>query len=177
MKNDKNDLEQELFHYALRLLAIRGRSKKELLELLITKARKFHLSYEQIVSVIDRLESLRYIDDRKFAETYVSFSVCVKKRGIERVIRELRERGLSDDDDDGIDHTRKYFQDCYAEDEIAFARHALGKRGNQYRLLPIDKCRKKVYGFLLRRGFSSHVISSLVDEWCKTPYNKRDKSS
>lgn len=174
MKNDKNDPEQELFHYALRLLAIRSRSKKELVKLLTTKAQKFHSSSDQIVFVINRLESLGYIDDKKFAEAYVSFSVCVKKRGIERIIRELRERGLSDDD---IDYARKYFQDCYGENEIDLARHALGKRGDQYRLLPIDLRRKNMYDFLSRRGFSSHCIASLVDEYCKTPYNKRNKSS
>lgn len=172
MKNDQNDPEQELFHYAVRLLAIRSRSKKELLEALTKKASQFYASSEQILSVIDRLESLGYIDDKKFAEAYISFSIRVKKRGIERIIRELREKGVSDDD---IDYARKYFQDRCDADEIDLARHALGKRGNQYRLLPVDQCKKKVHDFLLRRGFSSHGISSLVDEWCKTPYNKGTK--
>lgn len=57
------------------------------------------------------------------------------------------------------------------ESEIERAKTVLEKRVMRWQQLPVLHCKRKVYDFLMRRGFASTIAMRLVDEYCRKTYN------
>tara|TARA_S200000501_G_scaffold361943_1_gene390854 strand:- start:2642 stop:3289 length:648 start_codon:yes stop_codon:yes gene_type:complete len=79
---------------ALRLISYRKRSKKELKDRL--KVQKY--SMPNIAIVIKELEQKRYLDDKKFSETFILSRIKNKKLGPIALINDLKTHGISFED-------------------------------------------------------------------------------
>lgn len=79
-----------VFDQALSLLSHREHSKKELFTKLKTKGH----TEEEINAVIERLESINYLNDERFAEIFVR-SRLSKPLGASRIAQELIQKGIS----------------------------------------------------------------------------------
>ncbi len=89
----ENKKEKDIRSIALRKLAHRGRTKKELRDILL----KEEFSLGEIEPLIEELESLGYLNDAGYAMSYLEFSEG-KGWARARGIRELKKRGLSEAD-------------------------------------------------------------------------------
>ena len=139
--------------YAFKLLSYRGRSEKELKERLIKKG----ISKTVASSIVQDLKRLGLIDDRSLAETLKREALSRKLLSHQGAIKFLNHRGIPHeiitqilDNDEIID--------------IENARRLISKKiknlGN-HSSLPV---KKKLYGLLARRGYSSDTIRKVLKE-------------
>ena len=77
-----------LWDYAVRALAARAHSSGELRVKLERKAEK----RSDVDATLARLKEYRYLDDRKFAESFAAARLENRQFGKNRVLRDLRER-------------------------------------------------------------------------------------
>src|SRR5215475_5461906 len=83
--------EAGLWEYAVRTLASRAHSAGQLRVKLPHKAQK----PGDVDVVLARLKEYRYLDDRKFAESFAVSRLENQKLGKNRVLRDLRERRVA----------------------------------------------------------------------------------
>ncbi|NLJ89101.1 MAG: regulatory protein RecX [Epulopiscium sp.] len=137
---------------AFRFLAYRMRTKKELKDKLISKG--YH--EDTINSVIKLLESYKYIDDEAFAYAFVRDSIKLKFRGKNKLIYDLRTKGISQEIIDKIINNEDL-------NEIENIKILINKKIGEKKIVNLDyKEKDKLYKFLIRRGFSYEIIQKVL---------------
>jgi len=142
--------------YAFFLLKFRLRSENELAQRL--KLKK--IPEETIKEVVSFLKEKRFIDDNVFARAWIN-SRLKRPLGLRRIKQELRQKGV---DKEIIEAQTAKLED-YAEVEIV---SDLAK-GRLNRLKGIEQvsAKRRVYAFLLRRGFSPEVVIATLNQLCR----------
>lgn len=141
---------------ALRLLAVRPRSAAELVRRLRMKGYEPEVGEE----VVARLRELGMIDDAAFAGMVVRDRVRLRPQGSRRLANELRSRGV---DDETARTAIRETMEGEETDERELARRAAEK----WRPRPGEepaRARRRLHGFLARRGFDDDVIREILDE-------------
>jgi regulatory protein len=141
---------------ALRLLAVRPRAAVELSRRLRMKGYEPEVTDE----VIERLRELGMIDDAAFAGTLVRDRVRLRPSGARRLASELRARGV----DEGV--AREAIRDTL-EGEGTDERELALRAAEKWRTRPgeeRDRARRRLHGFLARRGFGGETIREVMDE-------------
>ncbi len=137
---------------AMHLLQKMDRTKCEL-------ERKLEESgYPKIVieRALSYIESFHYIDDRRYAEMYVQSQK--QKKGKARIKMELLRKGVS------AELITQVFEETQDEINTKETIRNLIEKKCSYDKKIDEKEKKKLYGFLLRRGFSSSDILSVFRE-------------
>jgi regulatory protein len=139
--------------FVFRLLKYRTRSYKELQERL--KAKKF--SPDVISQVIDYFDKLGLINDQVFALTWLN-SRLGKPLGLRRIFFELKQKGISNEI---IEEVQNKIKDNYNEYEVVqrLARDKIDK----LKCLDQNKAKRRIYNFLIRRGFSVDIINDVIN--------------
>ncbi|HET7477965.1 MAG TPA: regulatory protein RecX [Rubrobacteraceae bacterium] len=137
---------------ALNFLAYRSRSEKEV------RDRLFRYGYgaETVDGVLERLAELGYLDDEGFARTAAREKS--RKYGPRRVSADLMRGGVSGE------IARAAVEEAFAEhSEREMARELAARRYNKSERS--DAQARRVYGFLVRRGFSADVCAGIAREY------------
>jgi len=141
---------------ALRLLAVRARSEKELTD----RLRQAKYSVRIIEEVIAELKRLKLLNDSDFAVMFARNRVITKPTGEYMLKQELKAKGLSEED---IQHgLAAAFQE---KPEQQQALELAIKLKARHRQEEENKARKKVNDHLLRRGFSWDIVNDIMDKW------------
>ncbi len=135
-----------------RLLKFRLRSSKELQSKLSEK--KFSSSI--IKQTIQHFKDLQLINDHTFAQQWIS-SRLKKPFGVNRIRLELKDKGISPDI---IEEALKESTDMY--EELAIVTELARYRASKYKNDDPQKIKQRVYGYLLRRGFSTNSIIKAI---------------
>jgi regulatory protein len=137
---------------ALNALGYRARTKYELRERLLQAG----YAGETVGEVLARLEELGYLDDEGFARDLVHAEA--RKYGPRRIHRDLRRAGV----DEGV--ARRTVEEEFARRseyqtalQIARRRYNTGEDS--------DAQARRVYGFLMRRGYSAGVCAEVAREY------------
>jgi regulatory protein len=140
---------------ALEYISSRGRSSKEVFDKLI----ECEVSESTARSVIARFSDLGYIDDRRYAADYAQYRLKEKGHGPHRIMRDLRSRGI---DDDIIAQTMSDLNEVNSAQDSALqlAQKRWQRLANETD--PLKK-KKKVFDFLLRRGFDYDTTRQTID--------------
>jgi len=138
---------------ALRALALRPRSKKEISDLLD------RLDLERAVSegIISELTEAGFIDDRRFARDFVRAKAELKGWGPHRLDFRLRELGIARRIIEEV-LAERFTRETQQEMAWALARKKLGSSP------PDERAVKRVSDMLKRRGFDFEVINGVVFE-------------
>lgn len=141
--------------YLLRLLSRRIYSRYEILKKLKNKGYT-----ENIVSnLVLWLENKNYINDELFAEMWAQFRLQNKPIGSYKLNQELRLKGINQD------IIKKSINKAYDEiDELTLARNLIKDKIMSAEIKNIRIDPKKIYNFLLRRGFSIEISRSIYHE-------------
>jgi len=145
------------------------RGKKYLLMLL---SRRIYSRYEisgklknkgypekNIDELIFWLEDNNYINDELFAEMWAQFRLQNKPIGRYKLNQELRTKGIKQD------IIQKVIDKTYKEiDELTLAHNLIMEKivSSEIKKVRIDP--KKIYNFLLRRGFSTEISRKIYNE-------------
>ena len=140
---------------ALNLLGYRARSEAELRE----RLQRYGYIEETIEGVVLRLEELGYVDDAEFSREKAHEKA--RRYGPRRVSVELKKSGV------GEALAREAVEEEFAgRSEVEEARAAAARR---YNGRGSDAEARRVYGFLVRRGYSAEVCSQVAREFREPP--------
>ncbi len=139
---------------ALSFLAYRARSEKEVRD----RLRRYGYGGETVDGVVERLRELGYLDDEEFARELARQKA--QRYGPRRVSLELRRAGVEAGMAESL--TGEQFE---RRSELEEARSAAARRYNKG---GSDAEARRVYGFLMRRGYSAEVCAEVAREY-RTP--------
>lgn len=144
MTEDRPDTPAELRARALRLLARREHSRRELSRKLAAHAE----SGEALEQLLDALEAKKQLSDERFAAERTR--VLSRKYGAVRIRQDLKARGV----------TEAAVPELSAEDEKARARAILDRKYREPATTREERAKRM--RFLQSRGFSTEIIFSLL---------------
>jgi regulatory protein len=152
------DLYQKLLNASFRFVSYRPRSRHEVEAFLQKKLRKWKIEgWATLEKVAERLTELGYLDDLKFAQWWIEQRIAHRPKSFRVIKIELQQKGI---DQEVIATLLSQAQNL----EVTLARQAVKKKLRQWERLPRPMQKKKIYDFLLRRGFSGELIGRLIDE-------------
>lgn len=137
---------------ALNLLAHRGRSERELRQ----RLRQKGFTQAAIDATIRRVVDWGYLNDERFAASWVEQRSSSKPRSRRALAHELREKGV---DRELITHAI----DEADIDEAADAKRLAADKWRKERAQPLDKRRQRTAGYLARRGYSWQIAKQAID--------------
>jgi len=129
---------------ALKLLLYKARTEKELREKLCQE----DFPDTQVDDAITYCRSFGYLNDEKFAESYIASMKSRKSRNM--ILRELEDRGVA------YEEIIRAFEEIPFDEEQQLYHLVRKKAGEPH---PLDeKELRRLYGFLARKGFASSDI-------------------
>lgn len=143
--------EQEVaYQRGLNFISFRDRSENEIRKYLLDK----DTPPATIEHVVERLQRSGLLNDQRFAKRWVENRSEYRPRGRRALAYELRRKGISKE---AIDSAVALI------DEDALAYEAARKQSRKYRNLEWPEYRKKMVGFLARRGFNYEISASAAE--------------
>jgi len=144
---------------AYRYLTYRPRSRHELDEKLREKA----FSEDIITIVIDLCARLGYIDDTQFSRQWTLSRIRLRGFGRRRIEQELKNKGID------REIIQQVFADIFVDEtEIETAKLVAGKKINTMKCVDREARRRRLAGFLERKGFSFEIIRTVLRDFDKT---------
>ena len=138
---------------AYRYLTIRPRSRKELADKLQDKEFPGPI----IAAVLEHVTRLGYLDDGKFAAQWAASRVRSRGFGRRRIEQELRIKGISREIIKGT--LNSLFEEA---PEAETARRETEKKLRTLTRFEPEVRRRRLAGFLERKGFSSEIIRTIL---------------
>jgi regulatory protein len=146
---------QKARNNAYALLRSRPRSEFEVRQRLKLKG----YGSEIVETVVSDLRRAGEIDDAKFAHLWVESRMHQNPMGDIVLRRELQEKGVSDSI---IEATLAHKAAHYDEFKVAF--NIAEERFRQFAKLDKRKAMKRLYDFLIRRGFTFDTVQKIIGE-------------
>ena len=155
--------EPALFEYAVRALAGKMRTERELRRLMKRRATEGTVGERAMDAVIARLKQLNYLSDTRFAADYTRLRKENEKFGRRRVQQDLAAKGVASE------LVGAAVGAAYeGVDEAALAREYIARKRMKQPGGPREKQQKetaRVMGRLLRAGFSAGAIFKVLRDW------------
>lgn len=168
---------QTAYDSALRFLSYRPRSSREV----EMRLRKKSYTPEQIAGVVERLRNQGYVDDMEFARFWVGNRMTFSPRGPRLLRSELRQKGVPQDVVDAVLQEQSEAQ-AEAEEQaeevsavwgetsdeptpgtdLANALALARKKWRSYANLDPQTARRRLTGFLMRRGYDYETVSGVI---------------
>jgi len=152
---EKDKIKNQARNNAYALLRQRPRSEFEIRSRLKLKG----YAQEMIEGIVEDLRRTGNLDDRKFASLWVESRMHSNPVGDVVLRHELKEKGISDST---IEATLNDKAKNYDEYEVAF--NMAKERFEQLKKLDRKKALKRLYDFLLRRGFKYETVRRIVED-------------
>ncbi len=139
---------------AFRYLGFKAVTEREL----AGKLSKEEFTQEVIEKVMEVLKRYDYINDEKYALSYVRDRVNLKEHGKIRIVYELKQKGVAE----------PYINNAFAhieEEGYNPLQKALNALEKKCKTATLDlKEKRRLYGYLLRKGYTPDVINSALLE-------------
>jgi len=146
---------------AYRLLTYRPRSRAEI------EAKLHDKEFDDAIieTVLAGLERFGYVNDLQFARDWTRSRIRLQGFGRRRIGQELKNKGI------GRELIREVFAEVFSEEtEIETAKRVAGKKLNTMgsRSLDRETRRRRLAGFLERKGFSFEIIRDVLNQTDKS---------
>lgn len=141
-------------NYAFLLLKFRLRSEKEIYQ----RLKRKNFSEEIIKKALVFLKEKNFIDDALFAGAWIE-SRIKKPLGLRRLKEELRQKGV---DEKIIRRCLEEAGKNYPQQEIAA--NIARERFNKSKNIEPQKAKRRIFAYLLRRGFSYDVVMEALNQ-------------
>lgn len=157
---EAEDLAWKARQASLNLLSYRPRTARELQRRLQQK----EFPEELAAATVEDLRARGLVDDAAYAESFVRDRVRLRPRGKRRLIQELRAKGV---DPDIAATAIAEVLEVEETSEAELARAAAAKWSPRPGEDP-GSARRRLYGFLARRGFGSDAIREVMEDLPRT---------
>ena len=115
-------------------------------------------SADAIETSIAELIRSGHIRDQKYAENWIVRRQKSNPRGKTLLKHELVDKGIDKETAEQVVATVE------AEDETKVALQIAQKRAKQYKRLPTHVAKRRLHGFLARRGFGSDIVRQVLEQ-------------
>lgn len=149
-----DDQKNKILNIALYYLSFRSRSVFEVYSYL----RKKEYSEELVLSLIDKLKVLEYLDDKVFSRELLDYHIRINK-GPKVVIEKLKLKGI---EEEVINETMVLYDNSIIKDVI---KTIIEKNINKNIKEPIKKQKQKLYSKLIRDGFSGSIVFNMINQF------------
>ncbi|MES2093434.1 MAG: regulatory protein RecX [Actinomycetota bacterium] len=139
---------------SMRALTRRGMSRWELEKTLLSR----ELDEATVTAELDRLQGVGLVDDAALAETFVRTQHERKGLGRGAITAELRRRHVDQE------HIDAALEQVDEDDEQSRATELAVKRAGQLDSYDVETAKRRLHGFLSRKGYSSSVVRAAIDE-------------
>lgn len=141
--------------YVLKLLKFHSRTIFEVSDKLYRKG----YNKEIIENLIKDFQERKYLDDKAFAREWVSSKMSLKPEGRYLLRKELQKKGVC------ADIIEEVLADETSEsDEYEIARTVALNRKKVLGGIDKTKSKKRIYDYLLRRGFDFEMVYKVIKE-------------
>jgi len=153
LKIQNSELYHDVYSAAIRLLNYRLRTKREV----VSRLRQKNFPTDVIDRVVKKLDSLRMIDDLRFAEAFVAEKISSKPIGRRELERRLFEKGVSKE-------TALQTISALVDDskQLELALKAAQTKLRSLKKFASKRKREKLASFLAGRGFDWDTIKRTV---------------
>lgn len=142
------------FEQALRFLKYSDRTVHEMKD----KLRDKGFSEEVVNHTSEKLKKLGLLDDGKFAERWIRGKMCSRPIGKRLIQQHLRQKGVHPE------VIKEKLELIYNEfEESDGIKEIVRKQAVKYKSLDRNELRKKLFSFLLRRGFDYEECVSAIE--------------
>jgi regulatory protein len=154
MPNEPSDekLEQRAKNVLLFQLSRSMKTRYQLAKIL----EKREIPDEIANAVLDRFTEAQLIDDAAFARAFVNSRIAISGKSKSVIARELKQKGVSAEDAESA----LSVIDQESEDKTAYS--IAKKRYQQLSSLAPEVRKRRLMGFLMRRGFSGALASRIL---------------
>ena len=149
-----DDPRQTAKEVAYRYLGYRARSVAEVRD----KLQEKDFAAEVVAETLAHLQQQKLLDDREFARRWVEARLQ-RAYGPRKLAQELRHKGVAAE---VIDEVLAEYAAAFDSSERAVA--LLSKQAWRYRGLPPDKAKRRMLGFLARRGCEAEMARKVVEQ-------------
>ncbi|HEV2339541.1 MAG TPA: regulatory protein RecX [Patescibacteria group bacterium] len=139
---------------ALRYLRFRLRSIAEIQTYLVKK----RIPQEEIEKTITQLLQQKFLDDKRFALSWVNARQHAKPKSMWLLKRELQQKGIAEDIMENV-----LTNPDEKIDDAANAKTLLERKKEQFNNFSREVLCRRAGGYLGRRGFSANVIKEAID--------------
>ncbi|MDD5731483.1 MAG: RecX family transcriptional regulator [Patescibacteria group bacterium] len=150
---ENEEVNAKAFNAAANFLKTRERSGKEIRDKLKTK----EYSENIIEKVLEKLERLDIVNDRRFAEMFVRDRMKLKPKGKKVLQLELAQKGINRDIVDEVLNEM-----LGGDNELELAKRVLEKIEKKYSGLEGNVRRDKIIKYLLSKGFSYNIVEKVL---------------
>lgn len=105
-----------------------------------------------IMAVLEKLKNYKYLDDKEYASNFHRSQVLSKGYGPLRIQYKLMEKGIS----------KEQYKKVETDENIDYYIIALSQAQKKLKGKNDIQSLKNVYGYLLRRGFPSDIVSRVI---------------
>lgn len=146
---------KKALHKTLLLLGKRSYTVKQIAQ----KLKQAGYSEEVIEAVTSYCLDMGYLNDQEYIEQWVSSHNRIKPIGRRRIIHELRLKGI----EPGL--VTAYLANSFSDEQECELATSLIKKKIGHNLEIDDKVFRKLYQFLLRRGFSHNIALKVLSNY------------
>lgn len=140
--------------YAVRLLTASKKSEREVSKRLTEKG----YSKETVGLVLNELKSQKILSDLKLVDETIQGAIHAKRYGRRRIFLELKKRGI------GSVQIEKALEDYPKDIERQTAQALAENRWEKLKKVERQKRKKRLYDFLLNRGFDFELAREIVNQ-------------
>ena len=115
-------------------------------------------SEEAVETVVTELIDSGHIRDRKYAENWIARRLKSNPRGKTLLKHELLDKGVD------RETAEQVVAQVETENEATLALQIAQRRMKQYQRLPVHVAKRRLHGFLARRGFGSEVVRQVLEQ-------------
>ena len=145
-----SEIESKLQHYC----SYQERCHKEVFE----KLKTFNIKYHEINQIISNLISDNYLNESRFAQSFVRGKFNIKNWGKIRITNELKKRNISSY------NIKLGLKELDEQDYLNKFEAIFKKKMSSLKGLSIQTKKKKIVSYLLYRGWENHLIFTKINE-------------
>ncbi len=154
-----DEQEKQAWIVSLRLLAAAPKSVKTLRDKLMEKG----FPEELVEKTLKGLETKGFLSDRAFAQNIVTRFTQGQPSGSRRISFELKRKGVT------AKVREEVLEGLNPEEETERARELAQAKWERFAKLDPQKRKRRVYDFLLRRGFDFQLVRDVVEQLERNP--------
>lgn len=141
---------------AFRFLGFKARTEKELYDKLTEK----EFSEDVSMKIVEEMKKYKYIDDETYAKNFLKEKMNYKGIGTQKIKFMLSQKGVNRNIIDSL-----FYDDNFEEEQIKKITELINIKLRRTDIKNItEKEKKKVYDFLLRRGYTYNIINDAFKE-------------
>jgi len=155
-------MDEKLYARALKFLARRPRSEKEVSDNLAKKKA----DPQEIEKIIALLKEQRFLNDYDFSVWWIEQRILLRPKGWRALWVELKQKGIDKETLKELEGKFKN-QELSEKSELESAEELAARRFKKYIGVPREEVYRKLGGFLARRGFDLDTIKAVIDQLLK----------